>query len=138
LIGIEAFRISSGVTVAALVAGYQYQHSKMAESRPAYKFKDFWVNQIYGGGIEQTTEIEVKNDDRIWFRGRDYTPKERGLTYYWEPLYHHLLEEIHLERITDRMPDTEWTGYRLMAIQKDGYEYSPVVWKLFSCCLQNL
>jgi hypothetical protein len=132
LIGIEAFRISAGVTVAALVAGYQYQyqyhyqHSKMAECRPAYQFKDFWVNDIYLSGIEQEAEIEVKNHDRIWFLGRDYTPKERRLTYYWEPVYE-LSKEVDRFRIFEEMPSPEWKGFMLMAIQKEGCEYSRVV-----------
>jgi hypothetical protein len=67
-----------------------------------------WVNEIYEGGIEETAKGDRNN--RIYYIGRGFTPKERGLMYYWQPTYQLL------------------RGFQLMAIEKEGGEYYiPVV-----------
>jgi hypothetical protein len=102
----------------------------MAESSPrshiraAYEFKLWWVNEIYEGGIEQTARGNTR--DRIYYVGRGYTPKERGLTYYWEPVYE-LSKEVDFDSMFEEMPNMKWTGFQLMAIEKEGGEYVPVV-----------
>jgi hypothetical protein len=92
--------------------------------RPVYQFKPWWVNEIYDGGIEQTAKGDRR--DRIYYIGRGYTPKERGLTFYWQPVYE-LSEEVDRERILEKMPNMKWKGFQLMAIEKKGCEYIPVV-----------
>jgi hypothetical protein len=55
------------------------------ECRAAFQVKLLRVDEIYEGGIEETAEGDKRN--RIYYIGRGYTPKERGLTYYWQPVY---------------------------------------------------
>jgi hypothetical protein len=97
----------------------------MVESsvRAAYHFKLWWVNEIYERGIEQTAEGD--RSDRIYYIGRGFTPKETGLTYYWQPIYE-LSKEVDRERMFEKMPNMKWTGFQLMAIEKEGCEYVPV------------
>jgi hypothetical protein len=92
--------------------------------RPAYDFKLWWVNEIYEGGIEQTARGNTR--DRIYYVGRGYTPKERGLTYYWEPVYE-LSKEVDSYSMFEEMPNMKWTGFQLMAIEKEGGEFVPIV-----------
>jgi hypothetical protein len=92
--------------------------------RAAYDFKLWWVNEIYEGGIEQTARGTTR--DRIYFVGRGYTPKERGLTYYWEPVYE-LSKEVDFDSVFEEMPNMKWTGFQLMAIEKEGGAFVPVV-----------
>jgi hypothetical protein len=96
----------------------------VTECRAAYQFKPLWVNEIYEGGIEQSAKRDRR--DRIYYIGRGYTPKERGLTYYWEPVYE-LSKEVDRGSMFEEMPNMRWRGFQLMAIEKEGCEYIPVV-----------
>jgi hypothetical protein len=98
--------------------------SSLTVCRAAYHFKLWWVNEVYERGIEQIAEGD--RNDRIYYSGRGYTPKERGLTYYWEPIFE-LSKEVDRERMFEEMPDMKWTGFKLMVIEKEGCEYIPVV-----------
>jgi hypothetical protein len=82
------------------------------------------VNEVYEGGIEQTAERD--RSDRIYYIGKGFTPKETGLTYYWQPIYE-VSKEVDRERMFEKMPNIEWKGFQLMAIEKEGCEYVPVV-----------
>jgi hypothetical protein len=90
----------------------------------AYQFKLLWVNEIYEEGIEETSKGD--RNDRIYYIGRGYTPKEKGLTYYWEPVYE-LSKEVERETMFEKMPDLKWSGFKLMAIEREGCDYAPVV-----------
>jgi hypothetical protein len=107
---------------------HSFYNLKMAESltecRAAYQFKLWWVDEIYEGGIEQIAEGD--RSDRIYNIGIGYTPKERGLTYYWQPIYE-LSEDFDRLRMFKIKPDMECVGFQLMAIEKEGCEYIPVV-----------
>jgi hypothetical protein len=96
----------------------------LTECHVAYDFKLLWVNEIYEEGIEQTSKGD--RNDRIYYVGRGYTPKEVGLTFYWEPIYE-LSKEVKRERMFENMPDLKWSGFQLMAIEKEGCDYVPVV-----------
>lgn len=92
--------------------------------RAAYDFKLWWVNEIYEGGIENTARGNTR--DRIYYVGRGYTPKEKGFTYYWEPVYD-LSKEVDFDSMFEEMPNMKWVGFQLMAIEKEGGEYVPVI-----------
>jgi hypothetical protein len=87
-------------------------------------FKLWWVDEIYEGGIERIAEGDRR--DRIYYVGRGSTPKERRLAWYWQPIYE-LSKEVDRESMFEEMPNMEWKGFRLMAIEKEGREYIPVL-----------
>jgi hypothetical protein len=96
------------------------------ECRAAFQVKLLRVDEIYEGGIEETAEGDKRN--RIYYIGRGYTPKERGLTYYWQPVYEVSKEfEFDRDRMFEEMPNVKWPGFQLMAIEKEGCGYVPVV-----------
>jgi hypothetical protein len=96
----------------------------LTECCAAYDFKLVWVNEIYARGIEETAR--GNRLDRIYYMGRGSTPKERGLTCYWEPVYE-ISKELDSDCMFEERPNMKWMGFRLMAIEKEGCEYVPVV-----------
>jgi hypothetical protein len=74
--------------------------------------------------VELSKQQEVTHANAYIMLG--YTPKERGLTYYWEPVYE-LSKEVDFYSMFEEMPNMKWMGFQLMAIEKEGGEYVPVV-----------
>jgi hypothetical protein len=91
--------------------------SSLTAIRAAYQFNLLWVNEIYEGGIEQTAKHDRR--DCIYYIGRGYTPKDRGLTHNWEPVYE-LWKEVDRDSMFEGMPNMKWTEFQLMAIEKEG------------------
>jgi hypothetical protein len=113
---------------------HSFYYPKMAESLTeccaAYDFKLVWVDEIYERGIEQTAKGDRR--DRMYYIGKGYTPKERGLTFYWEPTYE-LSSEVGRDTMFEKMPNMKWRGFQLMALEKEGCEYVPVVEVRINC-----
>jgi hypothetical protein len=79
------------------------------------------------------TKVELSNQQNVtdaiaysYYIRRGYTLKERGLTYYWEPIYE-LSKEVDRGSMFEEMPNIKWRGFQLMAIEKEGCKYIPVV-----------
>jgi hypothetical protein len=97
-----------------------------AECCASYEFKLLWVNEIYESGIERSSKGD--KSDRIYYIGRGDTPRERGLMYYWEPVYELSKDFEHDHAsVFEEMPNMKCRGFQLMAIEKEGWEYIPVV-----------
>lgn len=68
----------------------------------------------------------MKRSDHIFEMGHGCTPKAAGMTNSWEPVCH-LAKEICCDTAHERMPNMKCGGYKLMAIYREGDDFSLVV-----------